>query len=141
MKKFSLILLILSLFAISCSEKEEVPLELFSPEAFAFQLDEGWEVNASIQVKGFNQVEENDKYKTVLSYTIDLELPSGEVVSKVDFDNLTESSDEEILDYSIDSQIELDTNFTTGSYKLIFNVEDQFSQKAAKMSVQFDLAD
>lgn len=139
MTKLSFIFLLSFLFFISCSE-EEKQLELFSPEAFAFSLDTNWEVNASVQVRGFSQKENDGLFELKLSYQLDLELPNGEVVAKVDIDKLNENNSENILDLGIDSQIELDSNFTAGKYKLTFIVEDNFSHQTAVISTEFDLA-
>jgi hypothetical protein len=53
-----LILIFITLMLFSCS-KEQEKLELFSEEAFAFYLEESWELNASARVKGFTQLEDD----------------------------------------------------------------------------------
>lgn len=140
MKNLYLIIFVVSLLFCSCSE-EEKQLELFSPEAFAFSLENGWEVNASVQVKGFDQKEKSSEFLFELKYQVDLELPNGEIVTKVDIDNLAEKNSEEVLDYGIDSQIELDSNFTAGKYKLTFTVIDNLSRQTAVISTEFDLSE
>ena len=59
LKHFVLTILFINLFA--CNNKPEPNLELFSPEAFAFDIGESWEVNASVYAKGFGQIEKNDQ--------------------------------------------------------------------------------
>ena len=56
MKSF-LSLFVLSLLLITSCNKEEIKLEVFNPEAFAYDLGNTWEVNAMINVKGFEQRE------------------------------------------------------------------------------------
>ncbi|NOX67025.1 MAG: hypothetical protein GXO85_14830, partial [Chlorobi bacterium] len=54
MKKLIPITILIVLFLISCSKEPDV--KLFSPEAFAYTLDNGWELNATVQASGFAQV-------------------------------------------------------------------------------------
>ena len=49
MKKFILLTLTVLLFT-ACSKKEE-KFEAFSTEAFAYDLDGSWEVNATVRIK------------------------------------------------------------------------------------------
>ena len=82
MKKF--ILIILGLFAIiACSKKQE-KLELFSAESFAYSMDKGWDMNASVRVKGFEQDESGKGFKAKLSYSVDLETSDGKLVEGID---------------------------------------------------------
>ena len=57
MKKLIFIFAALTIF--SCS-KEQEKLEIFSEEAFAFYLEESWELNASARIKGFTQLESEE---------------------------------------------------------------------------------
>jgi len=41
-------------------KKEEVKFEAFSPEAFAYDIGNSWEVNATVNVKGFTKNEVGD---------------------------------------------------------------------------------
>ena len=75
MKKYFLLLFIL--FSIAACSKKEEKLELFSAESFAYSLDKGWEADASVRVKGFEQNENSGTYSVKLSYTVDLESPDG----------------------------------------------------------------
>jgi hypothetical protein len=72
MKYPGLFLFLFALFFSSCSGDEETKMEAFSPEAFAYDLGSGWEVNASTFVKGFKQEKEGEIYTALLSYDLDL---------------------------------------------------------------------
>lgn len=126
MKKL-ITILSLFLFLLSCSE--EPPLELFSAEAFAFELEAGWELNASIFVKGFNQIEKNDNYHASLSYKVDLVTPESDTLKEFDSGSIISENEEELLDVKIELQAEIDSNFSPGNYFLLFYVKDDNSDK------------
>jgi len=68
--------LVISLFVIAGCSKKEVKLEAFSAEAFAYDIGDGTaEVNATVRVKGFTQIEKNDNYNAEVSYVVDLVRP------------------------------------------------------------------
>ena len=127
------------MFFFACSGEKE-PLELFSPEAFAFTLDSGWELNASVRVRNFTQENEDDKYQAKLSYTVDLVMPSGEKISNVDDGIIDESSEEEFQDLPIELQLELSDSYKTGDYQLIFKVTDDFSSQSDTLNQPFILS-
>jgi len=137
MKKTILITLTV-LLLISCSE--EPKLELFSSEAFAFSLDSGWEVNASVNARGFAQIEKenSDLYFTHIIYSVNLFTPEDSIYN-ADYDSIIDSTDEEIMDVQIDSQLDLDTGFPKGNYTIEFIVEDKFSTTKDTLSAQFVL--
>jgi len=123
MKKFFPFLL--SILLLSCSEQP--PLELFSPEAFAYKLDNSWELNASINIKGFVQKEENNIYNTSLWYKIDLVTPEKDTLREFDTGSIISENKEELLDLPIEVQAEIDSNFSPGNYFLLFYVKDENS--------------
>ncbi len=132
---------ILSLMIISCSgEKPQIVLS--SPEAFAYSLDEGWELNATVIASGFQQNEDdNDNYLISVSYSLDLVTPLDSL-SRVDFGNIEKSqADEEFIDVMIESQIELNKRFPKGDYKLIFYATDNFSNTKDTALVKFEISD
>lgn len=137
MKKTILLLSLLLLFW-SCSEEPDI--KLFSPEAFAFTLDNGWEVNATVNASGFAQIEKenSDQYFTHLNYTVNLFTPEDSLFD-VDHDSVVDSTDEELMDFQIETQIELDTGFTVGNYTIEFIVEDKYSTTKDTLSTQFIL--
>lgn len=124
----------------ACSE-EEKKLELFSPDAFAFQLENGWELNASVRVKGFTLQEEDDKYEARLSYYVNLVLPSGETLEEITSDIVTQESDEEIKELGIDIQVELDSSYKLGEYNLIFYMADDYTGKETSIDKKFELSE
>jgi hypothetical protein len=137
--RFSIIILISILLIEACSEEEE-NLKLFSPEAFAYSLENGWELNASVYVKGFIQTENEDVYSAKLSYSANMVLPSGKMLEDVDYGIVDETSNEEMIDLSIEIQIELDSSFAIGQYKIIFKVTDDLSQREASIEKPFELS-
>ncbi len=139
MKK-TLFIIFISLLLFSCAEEE--PLELFSPEAFAFTLDSGWELNASVNVKGFRQIEDdNDIFHASLNYFVDFVTPENDTLKRFDFGSIVEESEEEFLDLTIEVQAEIDSNFSTGLYSLIFYVKDQYSEKDTNIVKVFELSE
>lgn len=139
MKSLLPMLLGLSLFFVSCSKKDNVKLESFSTEAFAFDTGSSWEVNVSTRVKGFQQNESNGKFNASISYQIDLVKPTGEtikdLVSKVE----DKSEGEKIVDTPIDTQFELDSTHKAGTYKVIVNIKDVLSGKTTSSETSFEL--
>ncbi len=138
MKKTILLPILITLIFIGCSEEPDI--KLFSPEAFAFTLDNGWEVNATVNASGFAQIEKenSDLYFTHLNYTVNLFTPEDSLFD-VDHDSVIDSTDEELMDIQIETQIELDTGFTAGNYTIEFIVEDKYSTTKDTLSTQFAL--
>jgi hypothetical protein len=128
---------ILLLFS-SCS-KEEKKLEVFNAEAFAYDLGESWEVDATIRVKGFNQNENNSKFTATLSYDIDLVKPSGDTVKSLISKTEDKSNNEVIMDVPLEIQFDLDSTYTDGDYKLILRVKDAETGNMASASAPFSL--
>lgn len=125
------------IFLFSCSDEQK--LELFSPEAFAYSLDSGWELNASVQAKGFLQNENNDKFSAKLSYEIFLVTPQKDTLKHIDSGSIVEENDEEILDLNIEIQTELDSTYLPGKYVIIYNIKDNNSGMRSRISREFEL--
>lgn len=125
MKKVLLFLLI-SLFLISCAKEPKV--EITSAEAFAFKLEEGWEINATARTAGFAQIEKenSDLYFTHLDYNINLYTPE-DTLYDIDYDSVVDSTEEELIHIQVEAQIELDSGFVAGNYSIEFIVEDKYS--------------
>jgi len=136
--KTNFLLLIALLLLISCSEDPK--LVLFSPEAFAFSLDNGWEVDASVNAKGFAQIkkENSDLYFSHLDYSVNL-YSANDTIINADFDSLIDSSKEKLMDLQIESQLELNSGFSKGKYKVEFIVEDKYSSTKDTLSAEFNL--
>ena len=77
----NLLLFALILAAVACT-KDETNLETFSPEAFAYDLGEKWEVNAMVNVRGFEQRENNDdkSFEASIFVLADMKAPDGNLV-------------------------------------------------------------
>ena len=131
------ILLVLS----ACSKKEEVNFEVFSPEAFAYDLGSIFEVNATANVKGFKYNNLDESYFVSIDYSVDIISPSGEEFTSV-FENVQEGSSDELLnDLQLEAQFELDTSFAKGKYTLMFNVKDNIGGQTSKAKAEFELSD
>ena len=137
MKKLIFIFAALTIF--SCS-KEQEKLEIFSEEAFAFYLEENWELNASARIKGFTQQEdEQDNYIAKLSYSINIITPAADTLTNIDYGLIDELSEEEMVDLVLETQIEIDTSFAVGKYKIVFIVDDNFSPRTVTSEKEFGL--
>ena len=123
----------------SCNKKSEPKLELFNPEAFAFDIGDSWEVNATINAKGFFKKEENNEFRIKLSYAVDLITPQKDTLKKIFTDTLANNQKNDFIDIPVETQIELDSTFETGNYKLLFNVKDEYSKQEKKAEVSFIL--
>ncbi|GBD87737.1 hypothetical protein BMS3Abin03_01671 [bacterium BMS3Abin03] len=142
MKIYFVFLPITFLFLFACS-KEDVKLEAFSPEAFAYDLGESWEVNATINVKGFNQKDnaQSNTYTASISYSVDLLTPEGKKIEDIFSDVINKTNNEKITDLQLEVQFELDSTYSLGKYKLFFHIKDNFTNKKVDSSVEFDLTE
>jgi hypothetical protein len=135
----TLLLLTVFILVTACSRKFE-KFELFSAESFAYSMDSGWELNASVRAKGFEQDEENNKFTAKLSYFADLQTPDGKLFEKISSGVVDKTSGEKITDLPIETQIKLDSTFKTGIYKITFFVKDELTEKKAHISSFFELS-
>jgi hypothetical protein len=135
-----IILLSLLFFSIiSCSKKEE-KFELFSAESFAYSIDDGWELNAAVRAKGFEQKENNNKFSAKLSYYLNLQAPEGKLINKISSGIIDKTEIEKISEIPIELQIELDSTYKTGNYKIIFYVKDELTGKEISIESMFELS-
>lgn len=140
-KRTSVIIFIIVLIGFfACSEKEQ-KLEIYSPEAFAFNIGTEWELNASAQVKGFTQVEDEKEYSTKLSYYVNLITPSNEILEEIDYGMINRTSPEKLIDTQLEIQIVFDSTFATGDYTLQIFVLDDLSEQKDSTQIKFTLAD
>ncbi|MBK8944818.1 MAG: hypothetical protein IPM32_06030 [Ignavibacteriae bacterium] len=133
---FSIIIL-LSVWA--CSSKPEPKLELFSPEAFAFEVDNSWEVNATVNAKGFAQNIEENKSNINLFYKVDLVTTENDTIKSIFDKNILLNEKKEISDLQLEAQIELDSTFAVGNYNLVFIVSDEISKQTKTINIPFNL--
>jgi hypothetical protein len=137
MKKFTLALLSLLVF-ISCSKKEEEKFEAFSPEAFAYDIGDSWEINATVNVKGFVKKEAGDELSTSIDFRVDLVDPNGDMTKDIFIDS-KEVTSKELIDVQLEAQFELDYGVSEGKYKIVFNITDKYSGETAKAEAKFEL--
>jgi hypothetical protein len=128
------------LLLCSCGKEETGKIETFSTEAFAFDLGDAWEVNASTRVKGFSQTEENNKFSATIGYDIDLVTPEADTIKSIISKIEDKSDSEKLMEIPIEAQFELDSTYTEGDYKLIFNIKDANTGDSAAASVSFKLS-
>ncbi len=137
-KLFSLILALLLI--TSCGKKEE-KFEAFSTEAFAYDLGGSWEVNATVRIKGFNQIidKETGNYAATISLVVDLIKPDSSVeAGKFSYVH-TETSKEKISDVGLEAQFVLDSTYQEGIYKIIFHIKDANSENQTSIETELEL--
>jgi len=137
MKKVLLIFFFLFI-TISCSKKEEVKFEAFSPEAFAYDIGDSWEVNATVNVKGFVKKEVGDELSTSLDFRVDLLDPNG-VLTKDVFIDSKDVTSKELIDVQLEAQFELDYTSPDGLYKIVFHITDKYSGDTVSADAEFEL--
>jgi hypothetical protein len=127
------------LLIISCS-KNDVKFESFSSAAFAYDIGNGVsEVNATVRVKGFIQNEKDGNYSTSISFDVDLVKPDSSIQKSIFKDVHKESDKEPLSDVGLEAQFDLDSTYSEGTYKLVFNINDDFSKNKTKAEVNFDI--
>jgi hypothetical protein len=122
---------------IGCGKDEQSKLEAYNAEAFAYDLGESWEVNATTRVKGFFQKEENETFTAVLSYDIDLITAGGDTIKSLISRTEDKMKNEIMSDVDLETQFELDSTYIEGNYKVIFNVKDVNTQQTAASTAEF----
>jgi hypothetical protein len=137
MNKAIYILLII-LLTISCSKKEEVKFEAFSPEAFAYDIGDSWEINATVNVKGFVVKEVGNQSSASISFSVDMIGPDSIEVKNIFSDSKDITSDE-LIDIQLEAQFELDYSSPDGLYKLSFNISDNYSEETTSSLAEFEL--
>jgi hypothetical protein len=136
--KIIITLFLLALLTISCSTKEEVKFEAFSAEAFAYDIGDSWEVNATVNVKGFERREAGQDLSASISFDVDLAGPDSIEIKNIYSDSI-EVTSKEIIDIKLEAQFELDYNYPDGIYKIAFNVKDNYSGDNTSAIAEFEL--
>ena len=139
MKYFLSAFFVYLLVFVGCSKDEKTKFEAFNAEAFAYDLGESWEVNATTRVKGFFQKEENESFTALLSYEIDLVTPIGDTLKSLISRTEDKIKNEKMVDADLEIQFDLDSTYAEGSYKVLFNVKDMNTEQTAKSSAEFVL--
>jgi len=141
MKKLFVLVLTVLLVFTACKKEEPLNLEAFSPQGFAFDLGDIWEVNATVRVKGFkqNRNDETKEFSATIFYKVDIEKPDGEVKEDV-FNFVKEiNNHERLLDVGLEAQFELSSEYEEGIYKLIYHIKDELSGIETKAIVEVEL--
>jgi hypothetical protein len=134
----ALYIILLIFVAISCSKKVEVKFEAFSPEAFAYDIGDSWEVNTTVNVKGFTKNEVGDELSAALEYTVDLTGPDSLKIKNI-FTDSKEVTGDELMDVQLEAQFELDYDQPEGMYTIHFNVIDIMSGEVTSAKAEFEL--
>ena len=137
MNKIILISLVL-LLTLSCSKKEEVKFEAFSPEAFAYDIGDAWEINATVNVKGFKKEEVDDEFSASFDFNVDLMGPDSSETENIFVDSKDVTS-VELIDVQLEAQFELDYNSPEGLYRITFNITDNNSGEKTFTQTKFEL--
>ena len=141
MKKLFVLVLTVLLVFTACKKEEPQNLEAFSPQGFAFDLGDVWEVNATVRVKGFqqNRNDETKEFSATIFYKVNIEKPNGEVKEGV-FNFVKEiNNHERLLDVGLEAQFELSSEYEEGTYKLIYHIKDELSGIETKAIVEVEL--
>lgn len=124
----------------ACNSEPEKNIEVINPEAYAFYLDDGWEVNADAIAKDFMQEEINDQFKSSLKYEVSLITPDGDTLYSVYKGVVDTTLAERTLRLPIESQFGLDSTHVIGKYGVLFNVEDLMTGKTSVGKAEFELS-
>jgi hypothetical protein len=133
-------LIVLMTLICSCSKKENLKLEASVTTTYAFYLDSAWEVNISTKVKGFKQEISNDKYKTSISYTIDIIKPGGVTVRGLVSKTEDKIDKEKLSDIILDFQFNLDATYKPGKYTIVVNLKDMVTGQTTTATKDLDLS-
>lgn len=129
------------LLLTSCQPEDPVNFEAFNPEAFAYDLGDTWEVNATVRVRGFkqNRDEENGSFSASIRYTVDLRKPNGETdTNKFSF-TAEPTKNEKFIDVGLDAQFELPFSYEDGVYTALFKIKDLNSGQETSTIAEFEL--
>ncbi|MFZ0452162.1 MAG: hypothetical protein WCE54_15985 [Ignavibacteriaceae bacterium] len=140
--KYSIIFFILLiLFLDACSKKKEEELKVYNSTAFAYDLgDKSWEVDASARVKGFTQTTVGNLYKASLAYEINLVTPKNDTIKSLISKVVDKSEKERMSDTGLEAQFDLDSTYSYGTYKILWNVKDVATNDTASTTTNFNLS-
>jgi hypothetical protein len=142
MKKILVSFVLLGVILLACSKDEPVNFEAFNPEAFAYDLGDLWEVNATVRARGFmqNKDDETNQFSASIEYVVDLRKPSGEVESNKFKFTYEPVNDEKFIDVGLDAQFELPSTYEEGIYTVMFKITDLNSGKETSTIAEFNLS-
>lgn len=140
MKNFVNLSLVLLIAFFGCSKKAEVKLTAFNAEAFAYDLSDGWELNSTVRIKGFTYKEENKKFLSSMDFTVDLITPKGDTLKSLFKGNDKKENNEKAADIPLEAQVNLDSTYKAGKYKVVFNIKDNFSGQTTTTEKEFEIS-
>jgi hypothetical protein len=141
MKYSFIIFILLVLLFDACSKKKEEKLKVYNTTAFAYDLgDKSWEVDASARVKGFTQTDEGNMYKASLAYEINLVTPKNDTIKSLISKVVDKSEKESMSDTGLEAQFDLDSTYSYGIYKILWNVKDVPTSDTASAITNFTLS-
>jgi hypothetical protein len=141
MKYSFIIFILLVLLFDACSKKKEEKLKVYNTTAFAYDLgDKSWEVDASARVKGFTQTDEGNMYKASLAYEINLVTPKNDTIKSLISKVVDKSEKESMSDTDLEAQFDLDSTYSYGIYKILWNVKDVPTSDTASAITNFTLS-
>ena len=141
MKYSFIIFILLVLLFDACSKKKEEKLKVYNTTAFAYDLgDKSWEVDASARVKGFTQTAEGNMYKASLAYEINLVTPKNDTIKSLISKVVDKSEKESMSDTGLEAQFDLDSTYSYGIYKILWNVKDVPTSDTASAITNFTLS-
>ncbi|MBI5726580.1 MAG: hypothetical protein HY965_01915 [Ignavibacteriales bacterium] len=132
--------LLFFMLASGCGKKEENQLQAFSVEAFAYDLGDGWDVNANARVKGFGQQESNGTFMMNVTFAVELVNPAGEKKTVFNGEQKQQGK-EKFSDQALEAQFELDSAYAAGKYKVLFTIKDQIGNQQVTAEKEFELGD
>lgn len=130
----------IALLVLTACSKKDVKFELFSADAFAYSLDQGYELDANVIAKGFKINKTGELYAAKLNYTADIIMPDGTVKKGIASGIVKKEEKEEFAEIEISIQKELDASYKLGKYKVAFNVTDEFSGRQLRIEKEFELS-
>ena len=138
--KYSVFVIILIVISAGCSKKEKENLSAYNATAFAYDLGNSWEVDATTRVKGFIQKEENNMFKASLAYEINLVTPKNDTIRSLISKVIDKSDKEKMTDTALEAQFDLDSTYVDGEYIIVFSVKDVISGARSSSNAGFKLS-
>lgn len=137
--KFKVIFMISLMIMFFGCDKGPKEFKITSAEPYAFPMEEGYDLQVGVNVSGFEMKKQDARYYGKLSYSIALTDSLGNVYPGLDNDVIEIIRSEELSNYKVDCQAELNSVFTPGLYKLIITVTDELSEKNAIFEKEFKI--
>ncbi len=139
MKKIFTFLVLILLFVIGCSKKNEVKLTTSGKNAFAADVDGSWEVQALTELHGFDQQKKDGNYTASIFYSVDVITSDGKILKSLFTKQVDKKESEKITGVKLEAQFNINGSYPAGRYKLVFNIKDILSNKTLKDTASLKL--